>query len=209
MGDLVHSLKTTLSSYKFDDSNQYSFLVVYEPLTPLIYRRDGQDAESIMIQSFDESSARIPHMSGDRSAISSPTDFLQYFTFIEFYLNQIVKLLLIDTFSIGQWIKLETVVGSEALTVRSKMSIVKRLDHTLWNKIKPNLSELQELRNSLSHSPVGPYKYKGKELEWSDIDTDMATLTTNLLTVYKEGQEPVLEFVKKHNVALDNEGIEQ
>ena len=209
MGDLVHSLKTTVASYKFDDSNQYSFLVVYEPLTPLIYRRDGQDAESVTIQSFDNSSVRIPHMSGDRSSIDSATDFLEYFTYIEFYLNQILKLLLIDSFSIGQWIKLETVVGSESFTMRAKMSIVKKLDLSLWTRIKPNLSELQELRNSLSHSPVGPYKYKGKELEWDEIDKDMATLTTNLLTVYKERQEPLLEFVKKHNLALDDEDTKQ
>ncbi len=206
MGDLAHSLRTTTASYKFNDSNYYSFLVVYEPLTPHVYRRDGRCAEAITIQSFDGSSARIAHMSGDRSNIECPTDFLEYFTYVEFYLNQILKILLVDSFSISQWIKLEALVGSEAFTMRSKMSIVKKLDSILWDQIKPSLSELQELRNGMSHSPVGPYKYKNGVLNWDEIDKDMANVTTNMLTAYKAKQEPILEFVRTQGITLDEEG---
>lgn len=201
MGNIVHSSQTTIATYSFDNSARYSFLAVAEPLTPFIYRREGKDAESIMIQSFDKQSNRIAHMTGERSQINQE-DFLEHFVYVEFYFNQLIKLCIIDSFTISQWMKLEHIVASEALSMRAKMEIMKKLDVTIWGSVKPHFSDLQALRNAMAHSPVGPYRYCGEDINWDVIDEHMVTLTTNLLTAYKKIQNPVLDFMKRTGIDI-------
>jgi len=193
MAETLHSLHTSTKTYIFENEGRYSFLVIAEPLTPFIYKRNGKGAESIMTETFDGKGNRITHMTGDRSKIQ-PNNFLEQFVYVEFYFDQLLKLCLIDSFSIEQWGKLEYVI--EAMSMRSKMEIVKKLDMELWNAIKLRLSDLQALRNAMAHSPVGPYKYLGREVDWDIIDHDMARLTINLLTEYKKRQNPILNFVE-------------
>lgn len=202
MGELVASLKTTSASYHFDDETRYSFLVVVDPLTPFIYKRDGRVAESIMTQTFDKTATRIAHMTGGHSEVTQD-DFLEYFAYVEFYFNQLFKLCVSDGFSISQWIKLEYIVSSEAINMRTKMDIMKKLNSTIWEVIKPHFSDLQALRNAMAHSPVGPYKYGGKDIDWAIVHKDMTTLTTNLLMEYKKLQNPVLGFVKETGIQIE------
>lgn len=209
MGNLLPIATTTDRDYSFDgtklttEERNISFLVVLEPLTPFLYLQRGKHAQSKLIQSFSKGE-RIPHLSGeDRSALDSNSDFLELFVQIEFYLNQILKLQLIDTFSIEQWQKLEELVGTEALSMRAKMSIIKRIDSALWDEIKIHLSDLQELRNNMSHNPVGPLWYKRKEIDWSIVDHDIVILTTNLLTAYKKRQHPILAYLRTSGIETD------
>jgi hypothetical protein len=202
MRDSIHSLQKTIASYQFEDDAKYSFLVVVDPLAPFIYRRDGKAAEPIMIQTFDKTATRIAHMTGDRSEVTED-DFLEYFAYVEFYFNQLFKLCVSDGFTISQWVKLEYIVSSEAINMRTKMDIMKKLNSSIWEVIKPHFSDLQALRNAMAHSPVGPYRYGGKDIDWTAIDKDMATLTTNLLTEYKKLQSPVSDFVKKSGIEME------
>lgn len=202
MGDSIRSLQKNIASYQFGDDARYSFLVVADPLTPFIYRRDGKTAESIMIQTFDKTATRIAHMTGDRSEVTED-NFLEYFAYVEFYFNQLFKLCISDGFTILQWIKLEYVVSSEAINMRMKMDIMKKINSSIWEVIKLHFSDLQALRNAMAHSPVGPYKYGGKDIDWTAVDKDMATLTTNLLTEYKKFQTPVLDFVKEAGIEIE------
>lgn len=202
MGELIHSLQKTIASYQFGNEAKYSFLVVADPLTPFIYKRDGKTAESIMIQTFDKTATRIAHMTGDRSEVTED-DFLEYFAYVEFYFNQLFKLCISEGFTISQWIKLEYIVSSEAISMRTKMDIMKKLNGSIWEVIKLHFSDLQALRNALAHSPVGPYKYGGKDIDWTTVDKDMATLTTNLLAEYKKLQTPVLDFVKETGIEIE------
>jgi hypothetical protein len=202
MSKSILTLETAIASYQFEDEARFSFLIVVDPLTPFIFRRDGKVAESIMIQTFDGKSARIPHMTGERSEITKD-DFLEYFAYVEFYFNQLFKLCLSDTFTTSQWTKLEYVVSSEAINMRAKMEIMKKLNGTIWGAIRPHFSDLQALRNAMAHSPVGPYGYRGSGIDWNVIDKDMASLTTNLLTEYKKVQSPVLEFVNETGIKVE------
>ena len=194
MSKLVASQKTTITGYSFNEQINYSFLVVLEPLTPFLFRRVGKKGEAQKLESFDGKALRVPHFSGDRSEIGAD-EFVKQFSYIEFYANQSIKLLLLDKFIPEQWEKFETVVGGEALSMRAKMSILKQLDSNLWEELKANFSELQELRNNISHNPIGPYRYKNNELDWGVVDQDVVELATRLLKQYKERQKPVADFV--------------
>ena len=184
-------------SIRNDRRMNLSFLVVLEPLTPFLYQQKGERGQSITLETF-EKSKRVPHMTGvGYSPIDSCARFIEEFVYLELYFNQLLKLVIDDGFNFERWRRLEILIGSDRLTLRAKTSIMHKLDDSLWKRVSGRFDKLQELRNNLAHSPVGPYTYNKKELDWLEVDRDMVETTTILLEEYKARQSSLLDALKK------------
>ncbi len=181
-----------------------SLLVILEPRIPYLYRRRGVNARAIRIEYY-ENGEKVERLSDEwHSPISSNGAFIEAFTYIEFYINQLLKLLLIEQFSVKQWMKLETLVEGKYLRFEDKKDLIKKYDSNLWAAIRPNLNKLQQFRNDLSHNPIGPFLYGGEDMEWSTVDKDLVDATHSLLKAYHARQAPIEDYVKNSTSLLDN-----
>lgn len=174
-----------------------SFLIVFEPSTPYIYQQNGKHAESKLITSWNAGKItdRLPYEL--RSKISNSKDFLDTFAYLEFYLNQLLKLLIVDSVQIVQWEKQEALIGGKYLRFEDKKELIKKYSPGVWGKIKINLKSLQNLRNSLAHSPVGPTFYNGKLIDWELVDKHICAASDNILGQYINLQAPLLIMLRQ------------
>jgi hypothetical protein len=199
---------TRMASYSFKDGDMKklkntSLLVVLEPLTPFLYRSAGEVGESVKTERFYEgrSVASIP--SEWRSQVDSNGAFLQEFTYIEFYINQILKLLISNNFSTEEWRRLEEVVDGSYISFENKQTLIKKFDRRLWDTVKVNLKHLQKLRNSLAHNPIGPFIYNNAVVDWSVVDEDLEMTRLDLLNAYKDKQGPIMDYLSSIEHTLD------
>lgn len=177
------------------EDRDLSFLVVLEPLTTYIYQQKGKDGESKLITHWKNGKIANKLPDALRTKISNSKDFLDEFVYLEFFLNQLLKLILIDSFQVSQWEKLETIVGGKYLRLEDKKELIKKYSPKAWEKIKVCLKPLQNLRNSLAHSPIGPIFYNGKLVNWELVDGDIGTTRDHILREYTKIQAPLLAMI--------------
>lgn len=191
----VEQLSSSLIKLTTKNRN-LSILVVFEPNIPFLYNQKGKNAEAKLITCWHNSHIVGQLPDGSSSEVCDSKDFIDMFVFLEFYLTQLLKLLIIDSFDFEQWVKLETLIGGKYLRLEDKKELIKSYNLVVWNEISANISPLQILRNSLAHSPVGPVFYKNELVNWEHVDKDINGSINRILSEYSKLQTPLLVMIK-------------
>lgn len=172
-----------------------SFLVVLDPYVPYIYQQAGKYAQ--VKHTVHHYGGKVVKQTPDEIRVNNHKDFLETFVYLEFFINQLLKILVIDTFNLEQWEKLEVIIGGKYIRFEDKKELIKKFNPELWEKVKPHLMSLQKLRNVYAHNPIGPIQYCNKPIDWELIDKHISIVNDNILDQYKKLQAPLLDMIKE------------
>lgn len=200
--DLMKSIKSSV-----EGASKCSLLLVLGSEMPFMCRKRG---DRILVKGtlfFENGKLASTAKNEVSEKIQEPKDLLEAFIEVEFYLSQLLKLLLLDSFQPLAWEKLE-IMAEEFLSFNNKRKLISQFDKKCLNLVDGKLHHLQNLRNKFAHNPINICEYRGSSLwhAWEKIDEDMRTCKKEILKQYALRQREIFTFIDWNKIDKGYEG---